>query len=534
MILLFVAQLDTNAQTCNITGPSTVDVLTDYQFICNAPTINGYSITSFEWSCNYLGTAGTINGQNSSFVIVASTSNSNTATIKWGIEDAPIATTVFCNINFINSNNNTINISCSHFVNIKGIPSSVHLNGPSSIQKCCTTAVTYTVVNYGDGNIFNWSIPSGWTVISGGSSSSTSVTVEPDYLSGGSVNCNVQVSTAPASYSRNTSILVSRPEPEIAAFVKTPIPCDGVQVTFITDSPCGIKDYIWDVPSGWTVVSQSGNQLTVIVKESATLSVNLEFWGGCYINYSEWIYVINTPPGNPKFKAQCPNTTDPDGCPLSANPRICVATGGGSITVIEPDYVTSYYVEVTSPWVINYQGIISSSNYILKDPDYDNINDIIIQLPNWQGSNSGVYNGVYRVQAINCVGNSDIAQIAFQRELDWWCLCPNYEECVCPPINNHPGYPCGHGPWRSEEERLNDNTLRVVIFPNPASNQLQIEGSDIINCIEICDLTGRVIKSETPLVRKTILDLNLNDGVYLVKLTLENIGTYMNKICIVK
>lgn len=343
----------------------------------------------------------------------------------------------------------------------------------------------------------------------------------------------MQISTAPASYSRNASKNITRTDPDVAFSSSKPDPCDGQQITFTANTPCGIKDFSWSVPSGWTVVNQTFNTITVMVKESGTVSVNANFFGDCVASSSAWISVISTPPPVPKYKKQCPNE-DPDGCPLGPNPRFCVSNSwGGSIYILDQDddASESYYVTISIPWVLKFQGNTYSSITV----DDSEVNDITIHLPYWKTSNLNVLNGQYRIKAINCVGESDLVTIPFQRELDWWCACPNYLECVCPPLFEHPGYPCGSGPFRTEEsEGITMNRKDVVLFPNPATNQLNIEATELIESIEVYDLIGKMIMQQFPIQNQTVLNFNIHEGIYLVKVKQKNSVASIHKITVTK
>jgi len=62
------------------------------------------------------------------------------------------------------------------------------------------------------------------------------------------------------------------------------------------------------------------------------------------------------------------------------------------------------------------------------------------------------------------------------------------------------------------------NGLRV--FPNPAQSVLNIEYSSVISHVELIDLTGRVVKSESPASEKVEINMSqLSNGVYYAKIT---------------
>lgn len=74
----------------------------------------------------------------------------------------------------------------------------------------------------------------------------------------------------------------------------------------------------------------------------------------------------------------------------------------------------------------------------------------------------------------------------------------------------------------------------ILIYPNPATNQLTIEYEDVkIKNIVILDITGKAISNMT--VRKAeqpqIIDVsNLTKGVYFIKLTTNNMSKFVRFI----
>lgn len=74
------------------------------------------------------------------------------------------------------------------------------------------------------------------------------------------------------------------------------------------------------------------------------------------------------------------------------------------------------------------------------------------------------------------------------------------------------------------------DNAEIKIFPNPASNILNINTSSIITSIEIVDINGRIIQSLSQNSNEVILNIeNLQSGMYLLKVTTEN-GSSIEKI----
>ncbi len=58
----------------------------------------------------------------------------------------------------------------------------------------------------------------------------------------------------------------------------------------------------------------------------------------------------------------------------------------------------------------------------------------------------------------------------------------------------------------------------LKVFPNPATNFIQLKGSSKVGAIIIYNLIGRKIKNFTPVKDKTYLITDLPKGMYLIQL----------------
>jgi len=74
----------------------------------------------------------------------------------------------------------------------------------------------------------------------------------------------------------------------------------------------------------------------------------------------------------------------------------------------------------------------------------------------------------------------------------------------------------------------------VSLFPNPASNQLQIHSNHLIERISITDISGKTVYTVHDNRHHTTLDLTfLNNGMYLIQVTTSQ-GTYAKKLQVIK
>jgi hypothetical protein len=75
---------------------------------------------------------------------------------------------------------------------------------------------------------------------------------------------------------------------------------------------------------------------------------------------------------------------------------------------------------------------------------------------------------------------------------------------------------------------------RIQVFPNPASDQVRITGSDRIERIRLTDLTGKTVLDERILPGGTLQLPALTEGVYLLNLHEEGGSQVVKKLFILK
>ena len=61
------------------------------------------------------------------------------------------------------------------------------------------------------------------------------------------------------------------------------------------------------------------------------------------------------------------------------------------------------------------------------------------------------------------------------------------------------------------------------MYPNPTAGIINIESSEKIERVEVCDVMGKLLFTSTRLVRSTNLDLsNYKRGIYFLKMFMKN------------
>jgi hypothetical protein len=72
------------------------------------------------------------------------------------------------------------------------------------------------------------------------------------------------------------------------------------------------------------------------------------------------------------------------------------------------------------------------------------------------------------------------------------------------------------------------------LYPNPATNQLTIEAPELIESIEVYDIIGKMFIHQSPMQNQVILNLNTNEGLYLVKIKQKNYVESIHKVNVTK
>lgn len=76
-------------------------------------------------------------------------------------------------------------------------------------------------------------------------------------------------------------------------------------------------------------------------------------------------------------------------------------------------------------------------------------------------------------------------------------------------------------PWYSTLSTQNSIENKIAVYPNPASEYLIVSGLEGVSKVEILSITGQLVQS-LEFENEVRLNLNLNTGMYLVKVTNNN------------
>ncbi|WP_192822854.1 gliding motility-associated C-terminal domain-containing protein [Rufibacter sp. LB8] len=134
------------------------------------------------------------------------------------------------------------------------------ISGP--VSYCAdNTEYTYSITPVAGATTYNWTIPVGWTLVSG--EGTTSIVVRPSTNSGSISVAGVNVCGEGIASSQAITITGVKPI-QPGAISGNPLPCRGTTVTYSIAAVTGATGYVWEVPAGWTLESgQNSTSITV-------------------------------------------------------------------------------------------------------------------------------------------------------------------------------------------------------------------------------------------------------------------------------
>lgn len=250
---------------------------------------------------------------------VVSGQGTSTVSVLWGANSG--------NISVVPTNSCGNGAVRSMAVSVTQLPAS-----PGTIaglaNPCINSSQTYSVVAL-PGNTYNWTVPAGWSIVSGQGTSSISVTTT---TTGGAITAtasNVCGAGVPSSLSATMSLPPTQP-----STISGPTsPCTNMgAVNYSVDYVAGIT-YTWTVPTGWTIQSGQGTNAIVVVAGTTSGTINVIPSNGCGA-------------GTPQTIAVTASSGAPQPDPIVGDNNIC----NGTTQV----YSTSPVAGIAFNWTIPY------------------------------------------------------------------------------------------------------------------------------------------------------------------------------------
>lgn len=128
---------------------------------------------------------------------------------------------------------------------------------------CATRTATYTIAEVATAATYNWTVPTGWTILSG--QGSTQITVQAGTASG-EVKVNSQND---CGKSDDIALAVTvAPLPTVSRIIDRTIACSEI-ATFELESSSAASTYTWLVPEGWQILSGQGTTMITVLQGNA-------------------------------------------------------------------------------------------------------------------------------------------------------------------------------------------------------------------------------------------------------------------------
>jgi hypothetical protein len=268
----------TNTNGCTATGPTVktvtvntlpVPTITGPSSICEGTTGVNYStetgMTGYTWSVSAGGT-------------ITSGSGTSMITVTWNTAGVQTVS-----VNYTNTNGCTAASPTVKNVNVNPI----YVPTITGVDTLCLTTQTYVYTTETGMNNYTWIVSSGGTVVSGGTSSSHTITIR--WTSAGTKYITVNYSNSYGCRAANATIALilvyALPVPAITGNNHV---CAGTTGVVYTTQP-GMSNYYWSVSSGGTITAggtTSSNTVTVTwnTAGSQSVSVNYTNYYGCTAN----------------------------------------------------------------------------------------------------------------------------------------------------------------------------------------------------------------------------------------------------------
>ena len=153
-------------------------------------------------------------------------------------------------------------------------------NTPGTItgnaEVCPGTSETYSINSVADATEYIWTLPSGWS----GSSTGTSITVNTGATGSGTITVKAKNSCGISS-AQPFSVTVKSGTPTTQGTISgNTTACPGTQETYAISAVSGAEEYIWTLPSGWTG-SSSTNSITVTTGTSGGGNITVKATNSC-------------------------------------------------------------------------------------------------------------------------------------------------------------------------------------------------------------------------------------------------------------
>lgn len=218
-------------------------------------------------------------------------------------------------------------------------PSPASIISSASGSPCAGQSnLTYTMVPISGASTYTWTVPAGWTIISGQGTATITVTAgsTAGLITGVAVNgCGSSVATTLALTPTST------PPAAPGAIAGNTIPCAG-STTNIYNIPIvtGATNYTWSVPAGWTIMAGQGTTTITVSAGAGSGAIEVTASNGCGAGKASTL-PVKSATSVPPAPGQIFGTTD-----------ICVNQMNVSYNIEPVANASGYTWTVPTGWVI--------------------------------------------------------------------------------------------------------------------------------------------------------------------------------------
>ncbi|MEI6765153.1 MAG: right-handed parallel beta-helix repeat-containing protein [Bacteroidota bacterium] len=199
--------------------------------------------------------------------------------------------------------------------------------------------LTYSVATVPGATSYNWTVPTGWTITGGQSTSSIVVT-------SGTLNGSICVTATNACNITSTAscqtVNITTTFPAPSGITGNSIVCQNQQgITYSAASVPGAMSYNWTVPSGWTITSGQGTDNIVATSGTGGGNVCVTATNACNITSSATCVAVSI-----NSSMQAPGA-------ITGTSSVCPNQAGISYSILPVSGAVSYTWNVPTGWTIN-------------------------------------------------------------------------------------------------------------------------------------------------------------------------------------
>ncbi len=203
--------------------------------------------------------------------------NSNTLVIIPGTSSGAVTVHVSnpCNVAAVTSTQQVTVVGA-----VPPAPGAILASAFASNPCVAQTNLTYSITAIAGTTAYEWRYPADWNVTSGGTSTSTSITLTAGSMVG-EIAVRAKNECGWGGWRTYTVTPASSVPATPAAISGVQDPCAGATITYKVDSPVAQVVYSWSYPAGWLLISGEGTSEAVFTVGTTSGNVSVTASNGC-------------------------------------------------------------------------------------------------------------------------------------------------------------------------------------------------------------------------------------------------------------